>query len=591
MRLHTLVAVLVAMLLALTASGREPIILGDPPTETAAHKSGLLACADGSIEVYYLREGANGKEIAVRKTADEGRTWSTATTVLELPGGHIKSMAQGDWFIVRPLATREGELHFFLLRCGKMGARPGLDEFINAWHIRSRDKRARWTEPQLIYEGLVGPPRRVVELKSGRIVYPLDRELGDRDSNYPTGMGEVICAYSDDGGEKWKFSTSKLTVPVDRLSRAPNYGALEPFVTPLTDGRLWMLIRSAVGRLYQSYSSDDGESWSPAEATQFASSNSPAHVLRLRDGRLVMTWNNCQNPPDIDGCDAYTNRDVLHAAISADDGNTWHGYREVLRGPKRNESPPREGTTTGTSYPDAVETSQGNVLVMAGHGPGSAKMVLVDPAWLCESNASARFDQGLDQWCTYKGIGPIETFLRARIAGASLVASPTNPNHNVLLVHRPKNEPADGAVWNFPKSPRGTLSVRFQLRPSFAGSSFALADRFYDPTDLAGERQALYDLRLSSYRQVMSGPALEANRWYQLKLRWNVETKLCDVAIDGTEYSKLPMLNDSVEGPNYLRLRSLAQTPDDGFLVEAVDVEIEPAVNDHTKTVDVAGEK
>jgi hypothetical protein len=583
MRLQPIIAILVVKLLTGTTTGREPLILGDPPTETAAHKSGLLACADGSIDVYYLREGKNGKEIAVRKTVDEGRTWSPAATVLELPGGHIKSMEEGDWFIVRPLATHDGELHFFLLRCGHMGSRPGLDEFINAWHVRSREKRTRWTEPQLVYEGLVGPPRHALELKSGRIVYPLDHEFGDRDSNYPTGLGEVICAYSDDDGDTWKFSPSKLTVPVDRLSRAPNYGALEPFVTPLRDGRLWMLIRSPVGHLYQSYSSDDGETWSPAEPTRFASSNSPAHVLRLRDGRLLMTWNNGQDPPDVDGCDGYTNRDVLHAAVSADEGRTWCGYRDVLRGPKRNESPPREGTTTGTSYPDAVETAQGNVLVMSGHGPGSAKMVLVDPAWLCATTASTRFDNGLDEWCTYKGVGPIETYLRARVPGASLIASPTDQKQQVLLVYRPKNEPPDGAVWNFPKAPRGKLSMKFLLRSGFAGSSFALADRYYDPTDTAGERQALYDLRISAYRQVMSGGSLEANRWHTLSLNWNVAEKSCEVAIDGKKFPQLSLLNDGDEGPNYLRLRSLAQAADDGFLVESVDVETNRETHDQRK--------
>jgi hypothetical protein len=220
---------------------------------------------------------------------------------------------------------------------------------------------------------------------------------------------------------------------------------------------------------------------------------------------------------------------------------------------------------------------------MSGHGPRSAKMVLLDPNWLCETTASNRFEDGLDQWCTYKGVGPIDTFLRARVSGASLIVSPTSPKQKVLLVHRPKSESPDGAVWNFPKAARGKLSMRFLLRPGFAGSSFALADRFYDPIDVAGERQALYDLRISAYRQVMSGAALEPNQWHQLTLNWSVPAKTCDVSIDGKDFLQLSLLNASEEGPNYLRLRSLAQAPDEGFLIESVNFEAAPEASDQTK--------
>src|SRR5207244_3851415 len=126
-------------------------------------------------------------------------------------------------------------------------------------------------------------------------------------------------------------SPSRLTTPVDRDYRAPNYGALEPVVLPLNDGRLWMLLRTSAGHLYESYSNDDGKHWTPAAPTHFYSSNSPADLVRLPDGRIALLWNNTQNPPSIDGSEPYTNRDVVHAAISSDDGKTWHGYREIFR--------------------------------------------------------------------------------------------------------------------------------------------------------------------------------------------------------------------------------------------------------------------
>jgi hypothetical protein len=554
----------------------EPIILGDPPTETPAHKAGLITLPDGSVEVYYLRDGKNGKEIASRRTTDNGHSWSEPKSIFELPGGHVAPMTTGDWIIVRPLLTKNKELHFFILRCSKMGARSGFDQFISTWYVGSRDGRSRWHGPKLLFEGCVGPPRCAIELPSGRILYPFDHAFGDRDTNYPTGLGEVMCAYSDDGGDSWQFSPSKLTTPVDRVYRAPNYGALEPVIMELSDGRLWMLLRTQAGQLYESYSRDDGLHWTPAAPTRFRSSNSPAELLRLSGGRIVLFWNNCQNPPSIDGSEPYTNRDVVHAALSLDEGKTWGGYREIYRAPRRNLSPPKEGTTTGTSYPEAAATNGNKIFVMTGHGPQSAKALLVDPDWLLETAASEHFENGLEQWSVYKGIGPIETSWRERIAGASLESHPDKKEMKVLHIRRPKGEPADGAVWNFPKGKKGTLRLKIRLRPGFAGASIALADCFYDPTDVSGERQALFDLRVSNFRQLLSGPALDSDRWYELEMKWDVAKKICTAAIDGKQAVDLAQLNPSTEGPNYLRLRSLAQATDEGgFLIESVEVKID----------------
>jgi hypothetical protein len=36
--------------------------------------------------------------------------------------------------------------------------------------------------------------------------------------------------------------------------------------------------------------------------------------------------------------DFFTNRDVIHAAISADDGRTWRGFRELYLNDRRNDA-------------------------------------------------------------------------------------------------------------------------------------------------------------------------------------------------------------------------------------------------------------
>ena len=68
--------------------------------------------------------------------------------------------------------------------------------------------------------------------------------------------------YSDDGGRTWTKSTSDLSSPCYPDFVGNNYGADEPCVLELKDGRLWMLMRTQTGFLYESFSSDHGRTWS-----------------------------------------------------------------------------------------------------------------------------------------------------------------------------------------------------------------------------------------------------------------------------------------------------------------------------------------
>ena len=76
----------------------------------------------------------------------------------------------------------------------------------------------------------------------------------------------------------------------------------------------------------------------------------------------------------------------------------------------------------------------------------------------------------------------------------------------------------------------------------------------------------------------MSGQALEAERWYTLEMAWDVGKKLCSVSVDGKDTLVLEPTNLDGAGACYLRLRSLAQSEDTGFLVESVRVDIDDAV-------------
>src|SRR5262249_51380688 len=150
----------------------------------------------------------------------------------------------------------------------------------------------------------------------------------------------------------WQQSPAALKTPTPAIG---DLGAVEPAVLQLEDGRVWMLIRTQVGRFYESFSAD-GIEWTPAAPTAIESSDSPARRLPLKDGRILMFLNDCRRFPYANG-----GRQVLHGAISDDEGRSWRGWRELLRDPLRDEPPPPDGDH-GVSYPYPTLTAGGQVL-------------------------------------------------------------------------------------------------------------------------------------------------------------------------------------------------------------------------------------
>lgn len=141
-------------------------------------------------------------------------------------------------------------------------------------------------------------------------------------------MGGCYASYSDDSGETWKRSRGSIMVwPLSNEERLGGFAAThEPVLIELKDGRLLMLMRTRVGRLFQSFSSDGGQHWSLAAPTQLSSGDSPCDIGRLPStGDLLVIWNQCSRAEIRRGY--YRSR--LSVAISKDEGKSWQNFKTV----------------------------------------------------------------------------------------------------------------------------------------------------------------------------------------------------------------------------------------------------------------------
>lgn len=170
---------------------------------------------------------------------------------------------------------------------------------------------------------------RAVQLESGRILLPAHAafENGRLGGPYKRGNLRSFVYYSDDGFKTWQQSEDTMT--------APGRGAHEPSIVELGDGRLFCILRTTTGQLYQAYSEDQGVHWSKPQPSGLPSPDSEPKVARIPNTKhLLLLWNNVSshgNHPRI----------PLTAAISKDEGRTWGNFQDIDATPD-----------TSAAYPD-----------------------------------------------------------------------------------------------------------------------------------------------------------------------------------------------------------------------------------------------
>ena len=441
----------------------------------------------------------------------------------------------------------------------------GLPRYLNTWIRRTSPERDH--DPVMTWRGYNGSQMEYQQLQNGRLLVPHGSFLPHARAVPPTGRHETVIQFSADGGSTWQLSKSKLIAPCYPGFNGSNEGACEPSIEELTDGRIWMLMRTTAGFLYESYSRDQGTTWSRARASRFNTSTGPPNIMRHQNGWLVVCWNNCEMPPRADGQGVYGGRDALHIAVSDDDGKTWRGFREIYLDHRRNGNPAKSGDR-GTAYPLGAYTSDGNIVVIAGQGAGGRNPILIDPEWIVATNATTDFSAGLTQWSTYTHHGPAKRWWRARADGASLVRHPNQSDRRCLHVRKQENLPADGATWNFPNGWKGKMTIRLRINQGTAGGMISLNDRMFDPVNDHGEQFAVFRLHLDQL-------GIKPGKWAEVTLDWDLDRDLCRASVNGIEVAQLTTLHPTLNGLSYLRFRSTAENKDAaGFMVEKVSVEI-----------------
>lgn len=230
---------------------------------------------------------------------------------------------------------------------------------------RSCDEGVTWSTPARCIEDsgyFVLNNDRVIKLRDGTIMFAVAytpvtvTEEADGDTFKKGVIGhpaEVWVYRSCDDGATWRKTSVVPYVYGDK--KFLTAGWQEPGIIEMTDGRIRMLIRTDLGRIYESYSCDGGKTWETPSPSEFTAPISPICAKRLSDGRVMFVW----NPVPLWNGKSQLIRGVwtgartpLAVAVMKDDGTETLKFREIESDPER-----------GFAYTAIHETSDGGVLL------------------------------------------------------------------------------------------------------------------------------------------------------------------------------------------------------------------------------------
>ncbi len=310
-----------------------PVFTEEPIFESipgmAGHHAGTITVLpDGELlAAWYSYSGPHeltGSAIYMARRPAGSGTWGT-------PELHV-DRSQGDG---NPVLYSEGDHVWLFQAVVPFGWDASHIEFQESF-----DRGETWTTPQILGSGIGGnvkyPP---VRLADGTLLLPAYDELLHRS-----------VFYASTNGGPWVLRSSVASDP----------GNLQPSFVQISTGQLLCTMRNhEKGWLWVMVSNDNGITWSTPADSGFPNPASAAHLIRLRNGHLMLIYN-----------DSTTERRPLTAALSADEGRTWP-HKMILK----------NGTDT-YSYPFAVQAPDGLIHIVYSHNRDRIQHITINEAWV-----------------------------------------------------------------------------------------------------------------------------------------------------------------------------------------------------------------
>jgi len=341
------------------------------------HIPGILVTAKGSVLAWGEARQKGGDwddiHILLRRSTDDGKTWSEPRSIADVPGPKtknpfslaVKGVDPNDVTYNNPvlIADHDGTVHcLFCL------------EYMRCFYMRSADDGVTWSAPTEItgafedfhkayaWKVLATGPDHAIQLKNGRLVVPVWLSTGTGGNAHRPSVTATI--YSDDQGRTWH--AGDIAVPCTDEWINPN----ETVAIELADGSVMLNSRSEskANRRLVTISKDGATGWSTPKFDDtllepICMGSIVRYSLQSDSGKNRILFSNPDNLTRADGKEAPgKNRDRknISVKVSYDEGQTWPVNKSVEPG--------------WSAYSDIGVTKKGTILCFYGRGdkPGFA---------------------------------------------------------------------------------------------------------------------------------------------------------------------------------------------------------------------------
>lgn len=295
-------------------------LIFDQPPFKECHASTIVELSDGQfLASWFGGTRESNPDVAIWTSRFENGQWSKPVEAAN--GIESEKKRYACWNPVL-FKTREGKLFLFY----KVGKSP------REWWGEmktSTDDGKTWSKAEKLPEGMLGPIKnKPVQLANGDILHPTSTESMDAK------LWHIHLEKSDKDGRNWQ------KIPVENGT----FGVIQPSILRYSPAKLQLLARSRQNRVVQTWSEDDGKTWSPLTVTNLPNPNSGTDASTLKNGMQLLVYN-----PRLRGKNWDNGRNKLVVAVSQD-GLNWKDIYTL------EDQPGGE-----FSYPAVVQASDGLV--------------------------------------------------------------------------------------------------------------------------------------------------------------------------------------------------------------------------------------
>jgi predicted neuraminidase len=307
------------------------------------HASTLAETSSGIICAWFGGTHEKHKDVGIWVSRLNGGQWSTPVEVVN--GVQNDTLRYPCWnpVLFQPV---NGPLMLFY----KVGPNP------REWWgemMTSTDQGITWSGHHKLGTSsigyLIGPVKnKPVQLADGTILCPSSTEMNRHGEDF----WRVHFELTGDLGKSWQL--------VGPINDGVEFDAIQPTILRYGSGALQILCRTMQNVISESWSYDNGKTWSSMKATELPNPSAGIDAVTLADGRQLLVYNHSKRGRGFPG------REILNVAISTD-GTSWKPVMTL------------EYQKGEYSYPAVIQSSDGLVHITYTFDRKSIKHVVIDP--------------------------------------------------------------------------------------------------------------------------------------------------------------------------------------------------------------------